>query len=89
MTCKLEFAYATELGKPFDQWDAADFYLTGSSHIISAVGAGGIIPQGNEIVFEITDPDGCLSITGFDKNRQLEMRLKYSESGDANNIQDI
>lgn len=86
MTCKLELAYATELGKPFDQWDAADFYLTESSHVISAIGAGEIIPQGNEIVFEITDPDGCLSISGFDKNRQLEMRLKYSESGDANNI---
>lgn len=89
MTCKLELAYATELGKPFDQWDSADFYLTGSSNVISATGAGEIIPHGNEISFEITEPDGCLSISGFDKNRQLEMRLKYSESGDANNIQDV
>ncbi len=86
MPCKLELAYATELGKPFDQWDAADFYLTGSSHIISTSGVGEIIPRGNEITFEIGEPDGYFSISGFDKNRQLEMRLKYSESSDANNI---
>lgn len=89
MTCRLELAYATELGKPFEQWDAADFYLTEFSHVISAEGAGEIIPRGNEIAFEITEPDGHLTISGFDKNRQLEMRLKYSEDGDANNIQNI
>lgn len=86
LTCKLELAYATELGKPFDQWDAADFYLTEKSHAITATDVQEIIPLGNEISFEISGPDGSLSILGFDKNRQLEMRLKYTEDSDANNL---
>lgn len=86
MTCKLELAYATELGKPFDQWDAADFYLTEKSQGIAAINVQEIVPRGNEISFEISGPDGNISVSGFDKNRQLEMRLKYTEDGDANNL---
>ena len=86
MTCKLELAYATELGKPFDQWDAADFYLSETSHVIAATNVQEIVPRGNEISFEIYGADGNLSVSGFDKNRQLEMRLKYTEDGDANNL---
>lgn len=86
LACKLELAYATELGKPFDQWDAADFYLSEDSHAIEATGTQDILPRGNEITFEITGSEGWFSISGFDKNRQLEMRLKYSEDSDANNI---
>ena len=86
MTCKLELAYATELGKPFDQWDAADFYLTEKSQVIAAINVQEIVPRGNEISFEISGPDGNTSVSGFDKNRQLEMRLKYTEDGDANNL---
>lgn len=87
--CTLELAYATEFGKPFEQWDAADFYLDKSSIGISFAGVEEILPSGNKIVFEITVPEGYLSVSGFDKNRQLEARLKYSEADDANNIQDI
>lgn len=86
MTCKLELAYATELGKPFDQWDAADFYITANSHIIKTNDVREIAPKGNQVSFEIDGPNGCFSITGFDNNRQLEMRLKYSEENHADNI---
>lgn len=86
MTCKLELAYATELGKPFDQWDAADFYLSEKSHVIASINVQEIVPRGNEISFEIYGADGSLSVSGFDKNRQLEMRLKYTEDGDANDL---
>lgn len=86
MTCKLELAYATELGKPFDQWDAADFYLSEKSHVIMATNVQEIVPLGNEISFEISGPEGEISVSGFDKNRQLEMRLKYTEDTNANNL---
>jgi len=62
MTCRLELAYATELGKPFDQWDAADFYLSETSHVIAATNVQEIVPRGNEISFEIHGADGYLSV---------------------------
>lgn len=86
LVCKLELAYATELGKPFDQWDAADFYLTDKSHTIKAADVQEIVPRGNQISFEISGPEGNFSISGFDKHRQLEMRLKYTEESDADNL---
>lgn len=86
LACKLELAYATELGKPFDQWDAADFYLTDKSHVIKAADVQEIAPRGNQISFEISGPEGNISISGFDKHRQLEMRLKYMEESDADNL---
>jgi hypothetical protein len=84
--CKLELAYATDLGKPFDQWDSADFYLTEKSSSINFTDVQNIVPRGNEISFEISGPQGSILISGFDKNRQLEMRLKYTEDSDANSI---
>ena len=61
------------------------FFLPEKVHI-KIIEVDGISPNGNQITFEMTGPKSCFSITGFDTNRQLEMRLKYVESGDANNI---
>lgn len=85
-SCKLELAYATEFGKPFDQWDAADFFLSKASHAITSDKVDDIVPYENGISFSISGLDAWLAVTGFDENRQLEMRLKYTENSDANDI---
>jgi hypothetical protein len=85
--CEIVFAYATELGNAFMQWDAADFYLT-SKNVVT----NGVVEQlevkENTASFILGTSASSVKIYGFDPKRQLEMKLKYRELEDAHNISD-
>lgn len=86
--CELQLAYATEFGNAFDQWDAADFFLTAKDHLKEGLGVAELHFDGNRLTFDVASPEASLVVTGFDKKRQLEMKLTYKDSADAGDKQD-
>jgi hypothetical protein len=84
--CTIEFAYATEMGESFTQWDAADFYLAEKENLGEVKQIDELDIRENYVTFKLISPESSIRIKGFDKERQLEMRLKYSELENANDF---
>lgn len=85
---ELHTAYATTYGNPFKQWDAAEFWLNDEREFrIKANGVSGLTRDGNVLRFSIDEPDGNLSISGFDPNRKVEVDINYSEQENAEDIE--
>lgn len=88
LRCEVEVAYATTFGDPFGQWDAAEFWLNDEKAFpINISGVSDLVRDGNQISFNMTHPVSEIQITGFDANRQLEVRINYRESENASNIE--
>lgn len=80
LDCTVELAYATVQGDSFALWDAADFWLGDEAAFPSASSSvDGLVRDGNVIRFRLDAPDALLTMSGFDSNRQLNVRLKYKE----------
>lgn len=87
LRCEIEVAYATTFGDPFVQWDAAEFWLNDEMAFpIDSAGVSDLVRDGNQIGFTMTHPVSEIKVTGFDRNRQLEVRINYRESSNASDI---
>ena len=87
LLCEIDVAYATTFGDPFTQWDAAEFWLNDDSAFpIDSAGISDLVRDGNQISFNMTQPVSEIRVTGFDTNRQLEVRINYRESKNASDI---
>ena len=88
LRCEIEVAYATTFGDPFTQWDAAEFWINDEKAFpIEAFGVADLVRDGNQISFSMTHAVSEIKVLGFDSNRQLEVRINYSESENASNIE--
>ena len=84
---EIDIAYATTFGDPFSQWDAAEFWLNDDKAFpIVSAGVSDLVRDGNQISFDMTQPVSEIKVTGFDINRQLEVRINYRETSDAADI---
>jgi hypothetical protein len=87
LLCEIDVAYATTFGDPFTQWDAAEFWLNDDKAFpIDSSGITELVRDGNQISFSMTHPVSGIMVTGFDVNRQLEVRINYRESKNAADI---
>lgn len=86
--CKITLAYATAVGDAFRLWDAADFWLGDFSNSRLSSGVTEISTELNTISFRLCDELAWLSISGFDVNRQLEIRVRYQEVPNGADNQD-
>ena len=87
LLCEIDVAYATTFGDPFAQWDAAEFWLNDDKAFpIDSAGVTDLVRDGNQINFNMTQPVSEIKVTGFDANRQLEVRINYRESKNAADI---
>ena len=87
LLCDVEIAYATTFGDPFAQWDAAEFWLNDDKAFpVVSSGIAELVRDGNQISFNVTHPVSEIKVTGFDSNRQLEVRINYRESTSAADI---
>lgn len=81
---EIDIAYATTFGDPFTQWDAAEFWLNDDKAFpVVSAGISDLKRDGNQITFDMTQPVSEIKVTGFDINRQLEVRINYREASDA------
>lgn len=82
--CKITLAYAIAIGDAFKSWDAADFWIGDeSSHPRLHSSISGLTTSLNTINFRLNEASSWLSLSGFDKNRRLEIRVKYQEVADG------
>jgi hypothetical protein len=80
LDCTAELAYATVHGDSFALWDAADFWLGDEvAFPVASNSVSGLVRDGNIMRFRLDSQDARLTVGGFDKNRQLDVRLKYRE----------
>lgn len=87
--CDVRMAYATTLGNPFKQWDAAEFWLNNEKEFpIEAYGVSDIVRDGNEIHFSLNSAESMLRVAGFDPNRKVEVQINYRELDDAEDLED-
>lgn len=87
--CKVTLAYATVAGDAFKLWDAADFWIGDeASHPRRHSRLLGLCTALNTMSFRLEDERAWLSVSGFDHNRQLEIRLKYEEVRDGSDNED-
>lgn len=86
--CEVHTAYATTYGDPFKQWDAAEFWLNDEKEFfVSHAGISELTRDGNILRFRIDDPDGSLTVAGFDSHRKVEVKINYSEQDNAEDIE--
>lgn len=87
LLCEVDIAYATTFGEPFAQWDAAEFWLNDDKAFpVVSSGVAALVRDGNQISFNMTQPVSEIKVTGFDPNRQLEVRINYREFDSATDI---
>lgn len=79
----VEFAYEGLDKDAFSEYDPLDFDVSDKAFVV--VSSGCVISQRkfNQVDFAVNSPDFDLSLTGFDKNLRLRMRLSYEEAQDA------
>lgn len=89
MDCKVTLAYATAVGDAFKLWDAADFWIGDeASYPRFHAGVSELNTNLNVISFRLNSEDAWLSVSGFDRNRQLEIRIRYQEVSDGTDNED-
>lgn len=87
--CEAEMAYATTMGDSYKLWDAADFWLEDeSSFPVIGSGIESLERDGNMLRFVLAAAQSELAISGFDPNRQLDIRVRYQEVLDGTDIAD-
>lgn len=87
--CEITLAYATTVGDAFKLWDAADFWIGDeSSYPRLHSGVSELTTDLNTMSFRLDNERSWLEVSGFDKNRQLEVRVKYREVSDGTDNED-
>lgn len=89
LDCKVTLAYATVVGDAFKLWDAADFWIGDeSAHPRLHSDVSELTTNLNVISFRLNSENSRLSVSGFDQNRQLEVRTRYQEVFDGADNED-
>jgi hypothetical protein len=86
LRCAVKAAYDTVSGNPFKRYEPLDFDFTkrGGPDVMVSVGAVEIVEKkSNELILEIRDTSFRVDVTGFDPNRDLQVRLRTLEDGNA------
>jgi len=87
--CKVTLAYATAAGDAFKLWDAADFWIGDESRYPRVhQDVSEVTTSLNAISFRLDNENSWLSVSGFDRNRQLEIRTRYQEVLDGTDNED-
>ncbi|CAH0225964.1 hypothetical protein SRABI130_02618 [Pseudomonas sp. Bi130] len=87
--CKITLAYATVVGDAFKLWDAADFWIGDDlSYAREYSRISELTTAVNTMSFRLDDESSWLSVSGFDHNRRLEIRVKYEEVSDGADNED-
>ena len=73
----IKVAYSIRSGNPLRKWHKADFEMDKAPIAVGAdlKGITLLSRSGNEIQAEVTDTDFLLSVTGFDENRDLFVKV--------------
>lgn len=74
---EVRVAYDVRRGDPFKKYDPADFELTqnGSGTYTDISGLRAMVVSENKARYEVTSSDFRLSVTGFDMNRDLILKI--------------
>jgi hypothetical protein len=72
---KIKLAYAIARGNAFNKYSPHDFKLESKKIGTMAEGAKLISGNGNEMVLEVTSLPFQLNVKGFDKNRDLQVKV--------------
>lgn len=89
MDCKVTLAYATVVGDAFKLWDAADFWIGDeAAHPRLHFDVSETSSNLNVLSFRLDNASSWLSVSGFDRNRQLEIRTWYQEVSDGADNED-
>lgn len=76
----VKVAYATNIGDPFKNYDRRDF-IFGEDIKLSCKHGRRIFPcNGNSAVYAIKNGDFWLSMTGFDPDRELKIKITHEEN---------
>ncbi|HYG05397.1 MAG TPA: hypothetical protein VD865_03175 [Stenotrophomonas sp.] len=87
--CRVTLAYATAVGDAFKLWDAADFWVGDEGvHPRQESDVSELVTDLNVINFRLNSESAWLSIAGFDRNRQLEIRTRYQGVSDGADNED-
>jgi hypothetical protein len=87
--CKVTLAYATAVGDAFKLWDAADFWIGDEkAYPREEADVSELATDLNAVKFRLNSESAWLSISGFDRNRQLEIRTRYQEVPDGADNED-
>ncbi len=82
--CAVTLAYATAVGDAFKLWDAADFWIEDDKkHPRVQKDVAGLSTTLNVMSFRLNNESSRVSVSGFDRNRQLEIRARYQEVSDG------
>ena len=73
---RVKVAYDVEEGDPIAAWSPLDFDLSRDEDAIAIDLSGGEVVerQGNELLIEVDDAEFTMEVTGFDFNRDLDVR---------------
>ena len=73
----IQVAYSIRSGNPLKKWHKADFELDRAPITLGSdlKGIAVLSRSGNEITAEVTETDFLLSVTGFDENRDLFVKV--------------
>ena len=83
LNVRVEFAYEGLDRDAFAEYDPLDFDLQDRAFAVVAHGCTVSQAELNVLIFTVETPNFELSLTGFDKNLRLRMRLTYEEAEDA------
>lgn len=83
LAVSVEFAYEGLDKDAFAEYDPMDFDVGDASFKLQASGCDVAKRAFNRVEFDVTSQDFDFSLSGFDKNLRLRMRLKYEEAEDA------
>ncbi len=87
--CEVTLAYATAVGDAFKLWDAADFWIGDEkAYPREESDVSELATDLNVVKFRLNSESAWLSISGFDRNRQLEIRTRYQEVPDGADNED-
>ena len=82
----VEFAYEGLDKDAFSEYDPLDFDLKDKAFSINGAGYTLVEQELNDLSFLVNNIDFELTISGFDRNLRLRMRLNYEEAKDAATI---
>lgn len=83
LSVRVEFAYEGLDRDAFAEYDPLDFDLKEKAFAIVSTGCTVSSAELNVLSFSVEAPEFDLTLTGFDKNLRLRMRLTYEEAEDA------
>jgi len=75
LTGKLELAYDVRRGNPFNQYKTHDFDVSSGGIQVTNSGCRIITATQNLVKFEVLDVDFILELTGFDRRRDLVVKV--------------